>query len=70
MKVKLKVYDYKGMLARKFSSVEEAKRIAGSMAKKYPNLLFEPHIELDESSVVKQSESKISAVDSSEIDPS
>ena len=70
MKVKLKVYGYKGMLARKFSSVEEAERIAGIMVKKYPHLSFEPHIELDESSTVEQSESKISPVENSEIDPS
>ena len=58
------------MLAQKFSSVEEAERIAGIMVKKYSNLLFEPHIELDESAAVEQSEYKISPVESSEIDPS
>jgi len=40
------------------------------MAGKYPNFLFELHIELDESSVIVQSESEISAGGSSEIDPS
>ncbi len=40
MKVKLKAYEYKGMLNREFSSVEEAEKIAGMMAKKYPNFLF------------------------------
>jgi viroplasmin and RNaseH domain-containing protein len=70
MRVKLKVYGYKGILAQKFSSLEEAERIAGNMGKKYPHLLFEPHIELDESSALEQSKSKTSPVESSEIDPS
>ncbi|MCG2776439.1 MAG: hypothetical protein L6406_12225 [Desulfobacterales bacterium] len=70
MKVKLKTYKYKGMLDREFPSVEEAEKIAGIMAEKYPNFLFELHIELDESSVIVQSESEISAGGSSEIDPS
>ena len=70
MKVKLKAYQYKGMLNREFPSVEEAKKIAGIMAEKHPNFLFDLHIELDESSVIVQSESKISADDSSEFDPS
>jgi hypothetical protein len=70
MKVKLKAYEYKGMLDREFPSVEEAEKIAGIMAEKYPNFLFELHIELDESSVIVQSGSEISAAGSSEIDPS
>ena len=70
MKVKLKAYQYKGMLNREFPSVEEAEKIAGKMAEKYPNLLFDLHIELDESSLSAKSESEISAGDSDEIDPS
>jgi hypothetical protein len=70
MKVKLKVYEYKGVLNRKFSSVEEAERIAKKMTEKHPNFLFDLHIELDESSVIGQSESEISAGDTAEIDPS
>ena len=70
MKVKLKAYQYKGMLNREFPSVEEAEKIAGIMAEKHPNFLFELHIELDEGSVSVQSESKISAGDSSEFEPS
>ena len=70
MKVKLKAYKFKGMLDREFPSVEEAEKIAGIMAEKYPNFLFELHIELDESSVIVQPGSEIAAVDSSEIDPS
>ncbi|MFH1931932.1 MAG: hypothetical protein ABIN18_10140 [Pseudomonadota bacterium] len=70
MKVKLKAYKYKGMLDREFPSVEEAERIAGIMAEKHPNFQFELHIELDESSVSVQPGSEITAVDSSEIDPS
>jgi len=70
MKVKLKAYKYKGMLDREFPSVEEAEEIAGIMAEKHPNFLFELHIELDEGSVSVQSESDISAGGSSEIDPS
>ena len=70
MKVKLKAYEYKGMLNREFQSVEEAEKIAGIMAEKYPNFLFELHIGLDESSVIVQPGSEISAGGSSEIDPS
>ena len=70
MKVKLKAYKYKGMLDREFPSVEEAEKIAGIMAEKYPNFLFELNIELDESSVIVQPGSEISAGGSSEIDPS
>jgi hypothetical protein len=70
MKVKLKAYKYKGMVDREFPSVEEAEKIAGIMAEKYPNFLFELHIELGESSVIVQSGSEISAGGSSEIDPS
>ena len=58
------------MLDREFPSVEEAERIAGIMVEKYPDLRFELHIELDESSVIVQPGSEITAVDSSEIDPS
>ena len=70
MKVKLKAYEYKGMLDREFPSVEAAEKIAGIMAEKYPNFLFELHIELDESSVIVQSESEIPSGGSAEIDPS
>jgi hypothetical protein len=70
MKVKLKVYEYKGVLNRKFSSIEEAERIAKKMTEKHPNFLFDLHIELDESSVIAQSKSEISAGGSAEIDPS
>ena len=70
MKVKLKAYEYKGMLDREFQSVEAAEKVAGIMTEKYPNFLFELHVELDESSVIVQSESEISADGSSEIDPS
>ena len=70
MKVKLKAYKYKGILNREFPSVEEAEKIAGIMAEKHPNFLFELHIELDESSVIVQPGSEISAGGSSEIDPS
>jgi hypothetical protein len=44
MKVKLKAYEYKGMLGREFPSVEEAEKIAGIMGKKYPKFLFELNI--------------------------
>ena len=70
MKVKLKAYEYKGMLDREFPSVEAAEKVAGIMTEKHPNFLFDLHIELDESSVIVQSESEISADGSSEIDPS
>ena len=40
------------------------------MVEKYPNFLFELHIELDDSSVIVQSETEISAGGSCEIDPS
>ena len=70
MKIKLKAYKYKGMLNREFQSVEEAEKIAGIMAEKHPNFLFDLHIELDESSVIVQSESEIPSGGSAEIDPS
>ena len=70
MKVKLKAYEYKGMLNREFQSVEEAEKIAGIMAEKHPNFLFDLHIELDESSVIVQSEPEIPSGGSAEIDPS
>jgi hypothetical protein len=70
MKVKLKAYEYKGMLNREFPSVEEAEKIAGIMADKHPNFKFDLQIELDDSSVIGQSEAEISAGDSAEIDPS
>jgi hypothetical protein len=70
MKVKLKAYEYRGMLNREFPSVEEAEKMAGIMSEKHPNFLFDLHIELDESSVIGQSESEISAGDTAEIDPS
>ena len=64
------IYEYKGVLNRKFPSIEEAERIAKKMTEKHPNFLFDLHIELDESSVSVQSESEISAGDTAEIDPS
>ena len=70
MKLKLKAYEYRGMLNREFPSVEEAERIAKKMTDKYPKFQFDLHIELDESSVIGQSDSEISAGDSAEIDPS
>jgi hypothetical protein len=70
MKVKLKAYEYKGMLNREFPSVEEAEKIAGIMTKKYPNFQFGLYVELDESPVTGQSESEMTADDSAEIDPS
>ena len=56
MKVKLKVYKCYGTLKRDFSSVEQAQVIAGLMGEKYPEIHFEPHIELSTGSVIDLSE--------------
>jgi hypothetical protein len=70
MKVKLKAYQYKGLLNREFPSVEEAEKTAGILVEKHPNFRFGLQIELDESSVMVQPESERSAGDRSEFDPS
>jgi hypothetical protein len=70
MKVKLKAYEYKGMLTRTFPSVEAAEKMAGLMAEKYPKYLFDLHIEIDESSVIGQSVGEKSEDSSSQMDPS
>jgi hypothetical protein len=70
MKVKLKAYEYKGMLNKEFPSVEEAEKFAGIMTKKYPNFQFGLYVELDGGPAIGRSESEMSVVDSAEIDPS
>ena len=52
MKVKLKVYKHIGILRRDFSSVEQAQGIGRLMAKKYPDMRFEPHLELRDDAVI------------------
>jgi hypothetical protein len=70
MKVKLKAYEFKGMLNREFPSVEEAEKFAAIMTKKYPNFQFGLFVELDASPTTGQSESEMPADGSAEIDPS
>jgi hypothetical protein len=70
MKVKLKAYEYKGMLNKEFPSVEEAEKFAGIMSEKYPSFQFGLYVELDGSPTTGQSESEMPANDSAEIDPS
>jgi len=58
VKVKLKVYKYNGTLKREFSSIEEAQKIAKLMAKKYPDMIFDPYVELGNSKIIGTSDSK------------
>ncbi|RLB36057.1 MAG: hypothetical protein DRH20_10340, partial [Deltaproteobacteria bacterium] len=45
-------YKFAGTLKREFSSMEEAQGIARLMSEKYPDMVFQPHIELTDSSVI------------------
>jgi hypothetical protein len=56
MTVKLRVFKYMGMLNRDFSSVAQAQRTAALAAEKYPNMKFEPEIELSDVSVIDLSD--------------
>ena len=58
MKVKLKTYKYNGTLKREFSSIEEAQKFADLMGKKYPDMIFEPYVELGNSNIIGTSNSK------------
>ena len=58
MKVKLKTYKYNGTLKREFSSIEEAQKFVDIMGKQYPDMKFEPHVELGNSNVIGASNSK------------
>jgi hypothetical protein len=49
IKVKLNAYKHNGTLKREFSSFEQAQKIAKHMAKKYPDMIFEPFIEQEDS---------------------
>ena len=53
-----------GMLTREFSSIDKTQELAAIKSKKYPDMVFQPHIELDESSVIDEPQ-----IDKSEIDP-
>jgi hypothetical protein len=55
MKVILKVFEYKETLEQEFSSLEEANELVNLISKNYPNLRFEPYIEVDESLVLSTS---------------
>jgi len=56
MNVKLKVYKLLGTLNRDFSSVEQAQRTAELAAEKYPDMRFEPEVELSDVAVVDLSD--------------
>ena len=58
MRVKLKTYKYNGTLKREFSSIEEAQKFADLMGKKYPDMIFEPYVELGNSNIMDTSDSK------------
>ncbi len=58
MKVKLKTYKYNGTLKREFSSIEEAQKFADLMGNKYPDMIFEPYVELGNSNIIGTSNSK------------
>ncbi|MBW1680410.1 MAG: hypothetical protein JRF59_13410 [Deltaproteobacteria bacterium] len=49
MKIKLKVYEYKGMLKKTFDSVMEAQEMAERMARRHPDKIFKHHIVYDDS---------------------
>jgi hypothetical protein len=56
MKVKLKVFKCMGTLNRDFSSFEQAQRAAELAAEKYPDMKFEPEIEISDVSVIDLSD--------------
>jgi hypothetical protein len=56
MNVKLKVYKLLGTLHRDFSSMEQAQRIAQIAGEKYPDMIFEPEIELSDVAVIDLSD--------------
>jgi hypothetical protein len=58
MRVKLKTYKYNGTLRRDFLSVEEAQKFADLMGKKYPDMIFEPYVELGNNKIFGTSDSK------------
>ena len=58
MKVKLKTYKYNGILKREFSSIEEAQQFVDLMVKQYPDMIFEPYVELRNSDIIGTSNSK------------
>ena len=58
MKVKLKTYKYNGILKREFSSIEEAQQFVDLMVKQYPDMIFEPYVELGNSDIIGTSNSK------------
>ena len=65
IKVKLKVYEYKGMLRREFSSVTEAQDVAEKMAQKYPDKVFKHHIMFEDA--VTQEPEEASKTDSIDV---
>ena len=58
MRVKLKTYKYNGTLKREFSSIEAAQKFADLMGKKYPDMIFEPYVEIGNSNIIGTSDSK------------
>jgi len=58
MRVKLKTYKYNGTLKREFSSIEEAQKFADFMGEKYPDMIFEPYVEIGNSNIIGASNSK------------
>jgi hypothetical protein len=58
MKVKLKTYKCNGTLKREFSSIEEAQKFADLMGKKYPDMIFEPYVEIGNGNIIGASDSK------------
>ncbi len=51
MKVILRIFEYKETLEQEFSSLEEAQEIVNLISKNYPELRFEPYIEVEERAV-------------------
>jgi len=50
MKVFLRIFEYKETLEQEFSSLDEAQDILNLICKNYPELRFEPYIEVEEGS--------------------
>ena len=46
MRIRLKIYKYMGELKRDFSSIEQAQQTAQLATVKFPDMIFEPEIEL------------------------
>jgi len=56
MKILLRVYKYKEMVEREFSSYDEAQKVVDLMVKKDPDLIVKPYVQLSDSCEIEISE--------------